>query len=252
MICRAIGFVVRRGFQAIMLTTALLVGGLLAFGIIPDPVVGSGKAATEDRAIGPVTELAISGGGTVDLVPGNVQSVRVTADDNIVGLLETSFHNGKLSLHTRSFSQIQPVTPIKYTLTLPELEKLTITGAGHLHASGLKSESLTVKMSGAGNVTLDTISCKTLNLCMSGAGNSTLGGSVEKLVVKLSGAGEIDAQELKSKSVETDISGAGTAKVWALDALKVKVSGAGTILYKGKPQIEQKITGAGSVRPIGG
>jgi hypothetical protein len=252
MIRRAFGFIVRRGFRLSLFAAALACGGLLANGVISNPVNGSGKSVTVDRPIGNVTEVVISGGSNVKIVRGDVPSVRVTADDNILPLLETKTSNGKLTFETKSGFSIHPVTPIVYTVTIQRLEKLAVSGAGNVQAVGLAGDSLTIKLSGAGNATLKDIACKTLNLNMSGAGNAMLTGTVEKVEVRLSGAGDIDAVGLKVAAADTRISGAGTAKMWVTDELKVKVSGAGSIQYKGSPRIEQKISGAGSVKPLGG
>ncbi len=252
MIRRAFGFIVRRGFRLSLFAAALACGGLLANGVISNPVNGSGKSVTVDRPIGNVTEVVISGVGNVNLIRGDVPRVRVTADDNILEFLETKISNSKLTIQTKSGFSIHPVTPIVYTVTLPRLEKLTVSGVGNVQAAGLVGDSLTIKLSGAGNANLKDIACKTLNLTMSGAGNATLAGAVEKVEVRLSGAGDIDAVGLKAAVADTRISGAGTAKMWVTDELKVKVSGAGTIQYKGSPRIEQKISGAGSVKPFGG
>lgn len=255
MICRAfgfVGFVVRRGFRLGLFVTALVGGGLLANSVIPKGVNGSGKPATQDRAIGNVTELVFTGSGNVNLVRGDIPNVRVTADDNLLPLLETRVINGKLTLQTRSGFSIHSVTPIVYTVTMPRIEKLTLSGTGNVQATGLAGDSLMVKLSGAGDATLKDIACKTLTLTMSGAGNATLTGTVEKADFRLSGAGDVDALGLKTATADSRISGAGTAKMWVTDELKVRVSGAGSMQYKGNPRIEQKISGAGSVKPLGG
>jgi hypothetical protein len=250
MIFRATRCVTRCGFRAILFVVALASGALLANAVFTEGVTGSGTPATEDRPISNATEVVISGSSDVELIRGDMPGVRVTADDNILPLLETISQNGKLTFQTKSGFNIHPVTPIKYVVTLPGLEKLTLSGTGNVRAAGLAGDSITVKLSGAGKATLDNIACKTFNLTLSGVGSARLMGQVEKLVVKVSGAGNIDARDLKAKSAETQISGAGGAKVWATQDLKVKVSGAGHIQYKGNPQLEQKISGAGSVKQI--
>lgn len=252
MIGRAIGFVVRRGFKLGLFASALLVGGVLAHAIISEPVRGSGKAVTQERKIGNATELSIIRGDDIEIVQGDMPSVRITADDNILPLLETRNHNGKLTFDARAGFSIREVTPITYRVVLPEVQKISVSGTGNVKAAGLTADSLTINLSGAGKATLKDITCNTLTLSISGVGNTTLTGKVDKLVVKLSGAGDVDAQGLQAKSADTQISGAGTAKVWATTALKAKISGAGSIQYRGNPQIEQKVSGAGSVKQIGG
>ncbi len=252
MIGRSFRFAFRNGFKLGLFAAALATGGLIAHAVFSESITGSGKSVTEKREIGNVTEVSISRGDRVEILQGDMPSVSVTADDNILPLLETRNKNGKLTFGTKSGINIRAVTPISYIVKVPQLQKLTISGVGNVHAAGLKGDELTIKLSGAGNATLKDIECKVLNLTISGAGTTSLTGTVEKAVLRLSGAGDINAEGLKATSAETHISGAGNAKVWATTDLKAKISGAGHIQYKGNPKIEQTITGAGSVKQIGG
>jgi hypothetical protein len=252
MIGRAVSCVVRRGVKLSLFAAALCLGGLIAYAVLTETVTGSGNSVTEKREIGNVTEVSINRGDRVEILQGELPSLSVTADNNILPLLETKNRKGKLTFEVKSGFSIHAVTPISYTVKLPKLEKLSISGAGNVETTGLKGDELTIKVSGAGNAKLKDLDCKTLNLTVSRAGITNLSGRVEKVVIHLSGAGDIDAQGLKSATTEAHISGAGNVKVWATNELKAKISGAGSIQYKGDPKIEQTISGAGSVKKIGG
>lgn len=244
MICRVIRFG--------MLASALAAGGLLALATtVRERIEGSGVSATEERDVGDVRAVVLSGVGDLTIVPGEVTSLRVTADDNVLPALETESRDGKLTLRTKSRTTVHTKTRIAYTLTVPRLDAITVSGAGNVTARKLESDHLKVKLSGAGKAQLDNVACKSLALELSGAGNASLGGAAEKLTIRLSGAGGVDARNLKAKSVEARVSGAGEATVWAESELKARVSGAGGIKYKGRPaHVEQKTSGAGKIRPL--
>src|SRR5689334_4814607 len=94
MICRVIKFG--------LLASALVGGGLLALATTArETVEGSGTPATEEREIGDVSEVVLSGVGDLTIVPGAVPALSVTADDNVLPALETETVNGKLTLRTR-------------------------------------------------------------------------------------------------------------------------------------------------------
>jgi hypothetical protein len=230
---------------------ALLFGGLLASEEAHgESVNGSGKSKTEERSIGDVTEVATSGGGTIELTRGDKPSIRVSADDNIVPLLEIKNNNGKLTFETKFGYEINPVTPITYVVTIPQLNKLTVSETGNVKAASLKGDALTIKLSGAGNTSLQDIAYKSLSLTLEGAAHATLTGAAEKATFRLSGAGKIDAEDLKSARNDTAVSGNGKATVWATDELKVNISGTGKVDYKGKPRIEQSVSGKGRFKAI--
>jgi hypothetical protein len=238
-----------RLFRFGLLASAPIVGGLIAWGAFPETVTGTGKAATEDRPVGSVTEVNLSGVGTLTVVQGEVPALVVTADDNILPLIETETSGRKLTIRTRSGFNLRPKTPIAYTLTIPRLAKLTISGAGNAKADKLTGDELAVRLTGAGTATLREVNCKALSLTLSGAGTATVAGTAEKAKLRISGAGDIHAAGLQVKTADIKVSGAGDASIWATDALKARVSGAGDVTYKGEPKVEKKVSGAGSVKP---
>lgn len=238
----------RRAFKLALFAGALVTGGLIASAIFKETVTGSGKAATEDRQVGPVTDVTLSGIGNLTIRQGDTPSLSVTADDNLLPLIETETSGKKLTIRTKSGFNLKPSGPLNFTLTVPRLERLSVSGSGNAATEKLTSEELTVKLSGAGNATLRDLTCKTLTISLSGAGNATVTGSAEKAKATISGAGEIDASNFKVATAEVKVSGAGNAAVWATDELKAKVSGAGDVTYKGSPKIDKKVSGAGSVK----
>lgn len=243
MICRAIKF--------LFLASALAGGGLLALATVGrETIDGSGTPATEEREVGDVSEVTLSGVGELTVVPGSVTALSVTADDNVLSSLETESIGGKLTIRTKSRTSLRPKTKIAYTLTVPRLDAITVSGAGNVKSSRLDSDELKVKISGAGTVNISNLTCKTLAISLSGAGKASFAGAADKLSVRLSGAGGIDAAGLKANTADVQISGAGNATVWADTVLKARISGAGGVRYKGHPQLEQKVSGAGRIRPL--
>jgi hypothetical protein len=239
-----------------MLRTLLLVAAgalVVAFGCnaFRERVEGSGNRVVEERDVGDVTEVVLAGVGDLTVTRGATAELLVSADDNILPLLETETDGDKLTLKVKSGYSLKPKTPITYTLTVPSLAKLTVSGAGNATVEGPVGDELEAKVSGAGDVKLRGMACKSLTLSLSGAGNMTAAGTADKLTAKVSGAGDIKAAELKASVADVHISGAGDITLWASDELKARVSGAGSVKYKGSPRVEQKVSGAGSIKPAG-
>jgi hypothetical protein len=208
---------IRRAFKLMLFASALGLGALVATAVFRETVTGSGNAATEEREVGSVREVSLSGVGNLTVREGEVPSLSVTADDNILPLLETETSGSKLTIRTKSGFSIRPSTPINYTLTVPKLEKVSISGSGSVKAERLTGDNLSVRLSGSGSASLREVTCKELTLSISGSGKSTMSGTADKVTSKISGSGDIDAAALKVKSAEVNISGSGTASVWATD-----------------------------------
>lgn len=242
----------RRAFKLFMFASALGLGGMIAWATFHETVTGSGVPATDERSVGSVTEVALTGIGNLTVVQGDVPGLSVTADDNVLPLLETETSGRKLTIRTKTGYSIRPQTPISYTLTVPKLEKLSIAGSGNARAERLTGDTLAVRVSGSGNAVLRDATFRELTLSISGSGTATMGGAAEKVTTKISGSGDIDAGMLKVKTAEVQVSGSGSASVWATDALNVRVSGSGDVKYRGSPKVEKKVSGSGKVHAIGG
>lgn len=246
-----IRWAVRKVFRLGMYASALVVGGVVGASLITERVNGSGVAATEPRPVGGITRVELAGVGELVVTRSDRPGLTVTADDNLLPLLETVSDGKTLTLRVADGVSLTSHTPIVYRLSVPSLERLTVTGAGSATADGLAGDELEVRVSGAGNVALAGLDVQNLKVNLSGAGNTALSGSARSLAVKVSGAGKVKAADLKAGAVDANVSGAGGVTVWAADTLKAKVSGAGGVKYKGTPAVERKVSGAGNVSPLG-
>jgi hypothetical protein len=239
--------------RRILVVAACALGVALGFAVLRDRVEGSGNRAAEEREVGEITEVVLSGVGDLTVTPGEVTELVVSADDNILPLLETNSSGGTLTLRTKSGVSLAPKTPITYALRVPRLDRLTVSGAGNAAVEGpVGGDDLGIKVSGAGDVKLRGLACRGLTVTLSGAGNVTAAGTADRLTAKVSGAGDIKAADLKATAADVHISGAGNVTVWATGDLKARVTGAGDVKYKGQPRVDQKVSGAGSIKPAGG
>jgi hypothetical protein len=247
-----IRWAVRKVFRLGMYASALVVGGVVGANLITERVDGSGVAATEPRPVGTVTRVELEGVGELVVTRSDRPGLTVTADDNLLPLLETVTSGNRLTLRVRDGVNLTSHTPIVYRLSVRSLEQVSVSGAGSVSGDGLAGDELAVKVSGAGNVALSGLDVRDLKVNLSGAGNATLSGTARSLTTKVSGAGKVKAADLKVAAVDANISGAGGMTVWATDSLKARVSGAGGVKYKGTPTVEQKVSGAGKVAPLNG
>lgn len=238
-----------RASKYLLFAGALVGGGLIAASW-PESVTGSGVPATEDRPVGAVDEISLSGIGNLTITQGEVPSLSITADNNLLPLIETESSGRQLHIHPKSGYSIHPKTPLKFTLTVPKLEKVSLSGSGTLAVSGFRGNTLEIKLSGSGSAGLDDVKYRTVGLNISGSAATKMSGTAEKITIRVSGSGDVDARELKSETSEVRVSGSGTIQVWATKTLKARVSGSGDIQYRGNPQVEKRVSGSGRVKAI--
>jgi hypothetical protein len=246
MICR-----VFRAGKYVLFAGALVAGGLIAASR-PERVTGSGNPATEGRTVGAVDQISLAGSGNLTVINGDAPSLTVTADDNLLPLIETIVSGRQLQIHTRAGYSINPQTPISYTLTVPQLEKVELSGSGSVQASQFTGNKLAITLSGTGTIMLRELDYEALSVNLSGAAKATMSGVANEMTVRVSGSGDIDAKELRTATSEVRVSGSADIRLWATERLNARVSGSGDVRYRGDPKIEKRISGSGSVKPIKG
>ena len=192
-----------------------------------DLVTGSGNVTTETRSVRNFSEVILAGQGEVIIKQTGTESLKVTADDNLIPILTSNVSNKSLSLNVDSRKCIVSATEIRFTVTVKDLKS--------------------VKLSGAGDIDLRQIDTNTLTVQIPGAGNVTAAGETDQLNVSIDGAGSYDSPNLMSNSAVLDIAGFGSIIVAVRNTLNATISGAGSIGYIGDPVVTQKVTGFGVI-----
>jgi hypothetical protein len=217
---------------AVMALVALAaIGVVLVLASIGDdpsgsrPVLGSGVAATETRAVAPFTTVELSGANVVTIEVGAPQSVVVQADDNVLENVTTEVRAARLVVGTTgSFTSI---TPMSVAITVPSLDGLTLSGTGSVVADGVRGPALDVALPGTGRIRAT--------------------GRVDRLDARLSGSGELRLGGVHAESVRAVLSGTGRIVVTAHGTLDASIPGTGAIEYAGHPELTRRITGTGTI-----
>jgi hypothetical protein len=152
--------------------------------------------------------------------------VEVTADDNILPVLETRVEGDRLVIRPTE-KAIKPVVGIVIKATAPNIESVQCAGAASVALEGVANDKLV--------------------LVLTGAGKALVSGSTAALDVTMNGAGSLEAGDLQAKTAEIEINGAGEADVHVLENLKVVIKGTGKVRYAGDPEVERSVIGIGTI-----
>jgi hypothetical protein len=215
-------------FRVAVLT--VLAGPLTPLALAAD-ITGSGRSVTERRDVAAFHGIALSAPAHVDVARGGAEAVSITADDNVLGEIETVVENGVLQVRVRPTVSLRTRNPIRVAVTARQLDSIAIAGAGDVNAPALAAPRLAVRLAGSGG--------------------ARLGGKADELDASLSGSGGLDAARLESRRAQVALSGSGQATVWAREALRVRIAGSGGVRYYGDPVVERSIAGSGSLRRAG-
>ncbi len=229
-----------------------LAAGVLSLltGACAGGVVGSGHVVTETRAVPAINAVNLAGVGELTIVQGDKAALVVEAEDNILPSIKTRTEGGTLEI--REKGSIAPKKPLRFRLTVSQLNKIVVSGAGGIRSDRFANAGLLdLEAEGAGSVELTKLECPTLKLVISGAGDVKLQGRARNQDVEIAGAGKYLADEFRTEITKLEISGDGTAQVWAIGELEVSISGVGQVDYYGKPKLKKDITGLGKLHALG-
>jgi hypothetical protein len=242
-----------RTISALLALAALLAG----CGLLPGSKVvnGSGNVTRIDRPIKGFTGVALDGSGEVIITQGAGESLSIEAEDNLLPLITSVVDDGVLGLDFNRGDWrdvIRPTKPIRFFVTVHDLDALDLSGSGTIRAGAVESPDLAVTVSGSGDVTLDEFRGESLTARLDGSGNITAAGQSQRLEVSLTGSGKIDAGSLESQTASVSLGGSGDVTLWVRSQLDVSISGSGTVNYFGQPTIGKRdITGSGDINPMG-
>ncbi len=208
----------------------LLVLSVLAASCTDDDstIRGSGDLVTETREVAGFDTIVVEGLGEFDVEVSGSESLSVTADDNVIGVLTVEVDGDRLELAVEDEVSLSSAT-VRYVISASALDGVEIRGSGEVAARGIDTERFSVRISGSGEVVPI--------------------GSADELDVDIDGSGTVEGTDLEASRATVAINGSGSVVVDAADRLDVSINGSGEVRYLGDPELDQSINGSGSVNP---
>ncbi|KAA9331587.1 DUF2807 domain-containing protein [Hymenobacter busanensis] len=228
------------------LPAALLLTGCDNDGLNPS-IRGEGASVTETRSAGSFSRVEVATDADVTITQGPQQEVRVEAQPNILGILETDASGGKLRIETGRYN-LRSHNPIKVFITVPALTSVRLSSNGHIgSASAWEAGSFSVEDTGSGSVDLMLGQVHDLSTNITGSGDVTLRGAADAHAAHLTGSGQLQSYDLSTRTTNLTATGSGRSFVRVSSSLDVKLTGSGSVYYKGTPSVSARTTGSGRV-----
>lgn len=121
-----------------------------------DSVEGNGHTTTLSRNPGSFTEVSLTGPMNVNLIQGSNPEVEIEAEENIIPYIETNVQDGRLTIKYADGIHISTNEDVTVSVTLPELQKATITGSGDITSETILTgeDEIALQITGSGNMNL--------------------------------------------------------------------------------------------------
>jgi hypothetical protein len=270
-------------FLSLMIAVTLV---QCSFNMNTDQVDGEGPVVTKNIDISGFTEIDVSNGWNVQLIPNQPPQLVVKTNENLVDLLEVNESGDKLSISAEdnigsADSKLikvyfdKKLTLIKASsasdLTAKEelvFESTTIDASSDADISlSIKADILEVEGSSGSDITLDAASNdlsveasssadisikgdnKSITAKASSRSDIELEGISEKADFEATSGSDIDARDLEAKNVIAEASSGANIDCYPLDTLEATASSGADIKYHNNPSknVASKSTSGGSV-----
>ena len=190
-------------------------------------VEGSGVRKTEKRELPAFKSIETTGAFDIDVTCQQAASFEIEGDDNILPLITTEVRNGVLRIYNSKSYNTAKAAVVR--ISVPDLEKISSTGAANFNIANVKNAQLAISSTGAGNI--------------------EAAGETKSANITSTGAGKIDAGKLRAERAKVSVTGAAHVDVYATQQLDVTVSGVGQVTYDGNPGVVNKsVSGFGEVK----
>lgn len=194
---------------------------------------GSGKAAIETREVSGFAAIALRGDMDLVVRQGAREAVRVTADDNLLPLLQTVIEGSgdkrTLVIQWPRGASIRTRAKALVTVDVVRLTALSSSGSGDIVVQPLKIPELALSISGSSDSRLNALQTNDLRVSIAGSGDVQAGGTATRVSISIAGSGDVHSRDLAAEDVTISIAGSGDASVQASKTLSVSIAGSGDV-----------------------
>jgi len=186
-------------------------------------IKGSGNRVVKKLNVTPFTSISTEGAFSIEVTCQKDLGVEVEGDDNVLNVVTAEVSNNVLRLrNSKNYSTSEPV---KFRISVPNLDGLTVEGAGSIDIKGLNNDKFEIDAEGAPAINVS--------------------GKTKLIEIDSSGAGKIDTHNLHAARGVVESKGVTQIDLDVADQLDVKISGPSSVYYKGDPKVNKTINGPG-------
>ena len=211
-------------------------------------IQASGDVVTLEQGLEGFSDVRVSHGCRLTVVPSSEFSVVVHIDDNLEEYLDAGVDGSTLRVGMQSFQNYRNLH-CEADVTMPDIDGIRLSGG----ARGTLSEfdlDHPFEASLSGGSRLDgTFTASHLAVSVSGGARADLAGSSDSVSLSGSGGGRVVLTDWTTGSADVSFSGGSRGSVNVTEDLTGSVSGGASVSYVGTPRsVDVSRSGGGRVR----
>ncbi len=212
-----------------------------------DHTTGSGNIVTETRKTDSFDAISVGGSFEVELKAGDVTSVVVEADDNIIKYIKTSVSGNTLKINIEGMHSFSDVH-MKVIVTAPTVTAIRASASAEVMADNILTSSgrLTFKASSSASIKVE-VDAPEIETEANSSATITITGKTKTHKSEASSSADINAFNLLSENTTANVSSSADIKVHASVTLNAQASSSGSVEYKGAATVTKSESSSGSV-----
>ncbi|GGF49397.1 GIN domain-containing protein [Echinicola rosea] len=188
-------------------------------------IKGDGEVKEYDLEVDEFDEVALEGPIDLTIVQGEVQSLTILAESQLMEALEYDVRGGELMVGFRDKVKcLKSTKGVRVVATIPDIHKISIDGDSEVENVGnLSLTDLTIECHGEAEVELF--------------------GTVVRQFYIVDGKIEVENFGLVSAETSIEVNGKGEFEVNCTETMFIDINGKADVDYKGHPRIYQEVNG---------
>ena len=214
-----------------------------------DSISGNGKVKTIEISRDTINRIEVSHNVNVTCIPSDSVMVLVSADENLLDIIECEIWGGTLDISTTKY--IRMAKSKEVIVYSPDIRRLEASSGSVINVrDSLHSEDLTVYVSSNADVHFAGTT-ESLDINASSGGSVHAAGTTDHLMVNASSASDIFAFDLRAMKCDVIASSAADVRVTIEESARFEASSAADIRYRGDPHIlNSSETSMGDIRKV--
>jgi len=213
--------------------------------------VSADETSEEMRALDTFTSIRNKGSFEVYVTVGEEQSVKVTADSDIIDKVETEVRGDTLHIElerNNNWRGYRNIDVLRVDITVQNLEAVRVDGSGDYEVRGLTGGDFKANVNGSGDIDLIDAKADRLSIDIKGSGDVEASGECNTLEVEVKGSGDVSGRKMSCKSGDISIMGSGDVDATLNESVDVGIMGSGDVTVWGKPEkVKSRSMGSGDV-----
>lgn len=207
------------------------------------PVVGSGDLVSQEFVVDDFDRIEIDGAWEASITAGELQSVVVLVDDNLMQHVDVKVDDGRLQVELDR-TTIRSTTAV--SITVPSLDKVEVNGAAAVSVEGLDAYEFETELNGAGTLTVNG-GAEQFNVEVNGAGTFVAVGHSSTIDLEVNGASTVNLAEWEVRTADVDVNGASNVTLTGADAVSGSINGVANLTVDTKAVLDVDSSGLSDI-----